>query len=120
MPALFGIFSYAFGFLPAVTLALFVWLISRSTRQDELVEMFRFSLQAFVGVTSPVKMGAIVMVLMTLLVAGWLRPARWMVVLVAGAVGLTLLGHLATIANVHLLFPVSIESASGMDWACRA
>jgi hypothetical protein len=75
MTAVLAFVCSALSLAPSLSFALFFNAIGRSTRQHDLLELFRFALQTAAGVTSPIKLGLIFAILIAACIEMSARPA---------------------------------------------
>ena len=128
MSSIFGYLLCVLALTPALSLAVFFGVIGKSTRQHDLLELFRSAMQMAAGVTSPFKLGMILAVLLGVFIAGSPRPTRGAALFAAGAAGLMGVMQAILIASPNgfgaafTLFPwtaVTLTSLSG-SWRLLA
>jgi hypothetical protein len=95
MSAILGYFLCVLALTPALSLEVFFGVIGRSTRQHDLLELFRFAVQMAVGVTSPFKLAMVLAVITGVFIAGSSRPARGAILFAIAAAVLLAVMHLS-------------------------
>lgn len=125
MTAIFGYFLCLLAIMPAYSMDAFFRLIGKSTRQHDILDLFRFTVQTLANVTSPFKIGLMLAVATSVFLAGGVRPARIAALLVVGLAGLLgsaqmfLLGRSAGMGAAILLVPSTISTFASFWWASR-
>lgn len=100
MSAIVGYFLCVLALTPALSLGVFFGVIGKSSRQHDLLELFRFAVQMAAGVTSPFKLAMLLAVIVGVFIAGSPCPTRGAILSAIGAAAVV------TLLQFSLTLPV--------------
>ena len=94
MHAMLGYLLCLFAIPPALSLEIFCWFLGRTTRQHDVLGLFRSMLQTLATVSSPSKLGLTMLVLLFAFAAEAPRSTRGIGLLIVSLIGLGCSLHL--------------------------
>ena len=120
-----GYFLCLFAILPAFSLDVFFWFLGKTTRQHDVLGLFRSTLQMLVTVSSPFKIALTMAVLLLAFASDSPRPTRGIGLLIVSLLGLACSLHLLFFrggvgsGGVVMMLPPTAATLLGLSWGSR-